>query len=70
VTVSQDLQFIEHGGNIPRHADLVGLGLVGAGAACGFAGITRSTPFLSIRDRDWRISPVTTMHCRAAAIVS
>jgi hypothetical protein len=30
VTVGQGLQFIEHGGDVPRHADLIGLGVVGS----------------------------------------
>jgi hypothetical protein len=31
--IGQSLQFIEHGGDIARHADLIGLGMVGLGAS-------------------------------------
>ena len=31
VFVRQGLQFIEHGGHIPRHADLIGFGMVSLG---------------------------------------
>jgi hypothetical protein len=29
MSIDHGLQFIEHGGYIPRHADLIGLGMVG-----------------------------------------
>jgi hypothetical protein len=32
MTVGHGLQFIEHGGHIPRHADLIGLCVVGLGS--------------------------------------
>jgi hypothetical protein len=35
MAVSHGLQFIEHGGDVPRHANLVGLGVVGLGPLYG-----------------------------------
>jgi hypothetical protein len=35
MVVSPGLQFIEHGGHIPRHADLIALGMVGLGLLHG-----------------------------------
>jgi hypothetical protein len=32
VAISHGLQLVEHDGDIPRHADLIGLGMVGFGA--------------------------------------
>ena len=28
MTIGQGFQFIEHGGHVPRHADLIGLGMI------------------------------------------
>jgi hypothetical protein len=32
VSISQGLQLVEHHGHVPRHADLIGFGVVGLGA--------------------------------------
>jgi hypothetical protein len=38
-TVGHGLQFIEHGGDVPRHADLIGLGVVSLSARLMAAGL-------------------------------